>query len=117
MAVEGPGVTDAHPCGAVCGAMRIRRPMGKGGQRYQRFGRVYHGRQSNHQHMSRESVATTGETMSQSDAIPVRDEASRIIVDELLQLIHRDLPHIRRHVRIEDDVESLRRWTDEFGTA
>ena len=55
--------------------------------------------------------------MSQSDAIPIRDEASRIIVDELLQSIHRDLPHIRRYVRIEDDVESLRRWTDEFGTA
>jgi len=55
--------------------------------------------------------------MNRPDALAVRDEASRIIVDELLQSIQRDLPHIRRHARVEDDVESLRRLTDEFETA
>jgi hypothetical protein len=55
--------------------------------------------------------------MNPTNATAVRDEASRIIVDELLQSIQGDLPHIRRHASIEDDVESLRRLTDEFGSA
>src|SRR5262249_13518421 len=55
--------------------------------------------------------------MNRPDALAVRDETSRIIVDELLQLIPPQLPQIRRHARVEADVESSGRLPDEFETA